>query len=138
MTFQSQAQAYEQLLAQAQTLVPTSAPVVPTIDRNYERIRKMGATAFEGTLDPEVAERWSLKRAYEPREITWVKFQREFDDKYRLKMHKDKKRMKFLNLMQGDDQIVAEYEFCFAELAKYAPEVVETQEDRCYRFEQGL
>ncbi|KAL0285549.1 UNVERIFIED_CONTAM: hypothetical protein Scaly_2815100 [Sesamum calycinum] len=80
----------------------------------------------------------SLNRAYEPREITWAKFQREFDDKYRPKMHKDKKRMEFLNLLQGDDQIVVEYELCFAALAKYDAEVVETQEDRCYRFEQGL
>ncbi|KAL0298739.1 UNVERIFIED_CONTAM: hypothetical protein Sradi_6533700 [Sesamum radiatum] len=126
----------------------------------------MGATDFEGTLDPEVAERWwvkvedvmnlvgctpenqlmyivslfvgnaliwwrSLKRAYESREITWAEFQRP-------KMYKDKKRMEFLNLVQGDEQTVAEYELRFAALAKYAPEAVATQEDRCYRFEQGL
>ncbi|KAL0303395.1 UNVERIFIED_CONTAM: hypothetical protein Sradi_6207600 [Sesamum radiatum] len=133
----------------------------------------MGATEFEGTLDPEIAERWwekveevlnlvdctlenqlkyvaslfvgnaliwwrSVKRAYEPREITWAMFQREFDDKYRPKMYRDKKRKEFLNLVQGDDQTVAEYELHFAVLAKYAPEAVVTQEDRCYRFEQGL
>ncbi|KAL0378599.1 UNVERIFIED_CONTAM: hypothetical protein Sradi_3165400 [Sesamum radiatum] len=46
--------------------------------------------------------------------------------------------MEFLNLVQGDDQTVAEYELRFAALAKYAPEAVATQEDRCYRFEQGL
>ncbi|KAL0282454.1 UNVERIFIED_CONTAM: hypothetical protein Sangu_2948300 [Sesamum angustifolium] len=134
---------------------PAPAPAVPTVDRNYERIRKIGATEFEGTLDPEVAERWwekvedvmnlvgctpenrlkyivslfvgnaliwwrSLKRAYEPREITWAEFQREFDDKYRPKMYRDKKRMEFLNLVQGDEQTVAEYELRFAALAKYA------------------
>ncbi|KAL0310203.1 UNVERIFIED_CONTAM: hypothetical protein Scaly_2951400 [Sesamum calycinum] len=80
----------------------------------------------------------SLKRANEPREITWAQFQREFDDKYRPKMHRDKKRMKFLNLVQGDNQTVAEYELHFAALAKYAPEAVTTKEDHCYRFEQGL
>ncbi|KAL0439936.1 UNVERIFIED_CONTAM: hypothetical protein Slati_2476600 [Sesamum latifolium] len=53
-------------------------------------------------------------------------------------MYRDKKRMEFLNLVQGDDQTVAEYELRFAALAKYAPEAVVTQEDRCYRFEQGL
>ncbi|XP_011070710.1 uncharacterized protein LOC105156311 [Sesamum indicum] len=133
----------------------------------------MGATEFEGILDPEVAERWwekvedvmnlinctpedrlkyvvslfvgnaliwwrSVKRGYEPREITWAEFQKEFDDKYRPKMYRDKKRMEFLNLVQGDDQTVAEYELRFAALAKYAPEAIATQEDRCYRFEQGL
>ncbi|KAL0455564.1 UNVERIFIED_CONTAM: hypothetical protein Slati_0895600 [Sesamum latifolium] len=53
-------------------------------------------------------------------------------------MYRDKKRIEFLNLVQGDDQTVAEYELCFAVLAKYAPETVATQEDRCYCFEQGL
>ncbi|KAL2240784.1 UNVERIFIED_CONTAM: Transposon Tf2-12 polyprotein [Sesamum indicum] len=173
MAFQAQAQAQAQLLAQARASTPVPALVVPTIDRNYERIRKMGATEFEGTLDPEVAERWwekvedvmnlinctpedrlkyvvslfvgnasiwwrSVKRGYEPREITWAEFQKEFDDKYRPKMYRDKKRMEFLNLVQGDDQTVAEYELRFAALAKYAPEAIEMQEDRCYRFEQGL
>ncbi|KAL2252728.1 UNVERIFIED_CONTAM: hypothetical protein Sindi_0067500 [Sesamum indicum] len=173
MAFQAQAQAQAQLLAQARVSTPVPAPVVPTIDRNYERIRKMGATEFEGTLDPEDAERWwekvedvmnlinctpenrlkyvvslfvgnafiwwrSVKRGYEPREITWAEFQKEFDDKYRPKMYRDKKRMEFLNLVQGDDQTVAEYELRFAALAKYAPEAIATQEDRCYRFEQGL
>ncbi|KAL0383099.1 UNVERIFIED_CONTAM: hypothetical protein Scaly_0597200 [Sesamum calycinum] len=80
----------------------------------------------------------SLKRAYEPREITWAEFQRDFDDKYRPKMYRDKKRMEFLNLVQGDEQTMAEYALRFAALAKYAPEAVATQEDRCYRFEQGL
>ncbi|KAK4391438.1 hypothetical protein Sango_1921600 [Sesamum angolense] len=80
----------------------------------------------------------SLKRAYEPRKITWAEFQREFDDKYRPKMYRDKKMMEFLNLVQGDEQTVTEYELRFAALAKYAPEAVATQEDRCYRFEQGL
>ncbi|KAL0340188.1 UNVERIFIED_CONTAM: Transposon Ty3-G Gag-Pol polyprotein [Sesamum radiatum] len=79
----------------------------------------------------------SLKRAYEPREITWAEFQREFDDKYRPKMYRDKKRMEFLNLVQGDEQTMAEYALRFAALAKYAPEAVATQEDR-YRFKQGL
>ncbi|KAL2230667.1 uncharacterized protein LOC105178988 [Sesamum indicum] len=173
MAFQAQAQAQAQLLAQAHTSTPVAAPVVPTIDRNYERIRKMRATEFEGTLDPEIDERWwekvedvmnlvnctpenrlshvvslfvsnaliwwrFVKRGYEPREITWAKFQKEFDDKYRPNMYRDKKRMEFLNLVQGDDQTVAKYELCFAALAKYAPEAIATQEDHCYRFEQGL
>ncbi|KAK4392757.1 hypothetical protein Sango_2053500 [Sesamum angolense] len=64
------------------------------------------------------------KEAYEPKEITWAEFQREFDDKYRPKMYRDKKRMEFLNLVQGDEQTVAEYELRFAALAKYAPEAV--------------
>ncbi|KAL0292521.1 UNVERIFIED_CONTAM: hypothetical protein Sradi_6985700 [Sesamum radiatum] len=173
MALQAQAQAQAQFLAQTHVPIPAPVPAVATIDRNYERIRRMGATEFEGTLDPEIAERWwekvedvlnlvdctlenrlkyvaslfvgnaliwwrSVKRAYEPKEITWAEFQREFDDKYRPKMYRDKKRMEFLNLVQGDNQTVAEYELRFAALAKYAPEAVVTPEDRCYRFEQGL
>ncbi|KAL0329328.1 UNVERIFIED_CONTAM: Retrovirus-related Pol polyprotein from transposon TNT 1-94 [Sesamum radiatum] len=53
-------------------------------------------------------------------------------------MYRDEKRMEFRNLVQGDKQTVAKYELRLAALAKYAPEVVVTQEDRCYRFEQGL
>ncbi|KAL2253001.1 UNVERIFIED_CONTAM: hypothetical protein Sindi_0094800, partial [Sesamum indicum] len=171
--FQMAFQAQAQLLAQAHASTPVPAPVAPTIDRNYERIRNMGAIEFEGTLDPEIAESWwekvedvmnlvncipenrlkyvvslfvvnasiwwrSVKRVYEPREITWAEFQKEFDDKYRPKMYRDKKRMEFLNLVQGDEQTVAEYELCFAALAKYAPKAIATQEDHCYRFEQGL
>ncbi|KAL2246064.1 UNVERIFIED_CONTAM: hypothetical protein Sindi_2874600 [Sesamum indicum] len=149
------------------------APVVPTIDHNYERIRKIGGTEFEGTLDPEIAERWwekvedvmnlinctpedrlnyvvslfvsnaliwwrSVKRGYEPTEITCAELQKEFDDQYKPKMYPDRKRMEFLNLVQGDEQTVAEYELRFAALAKYAPEAIATQEDCCYHFEQGL
>ncbi|KAK4386086.1 hypothetical protein Sango_2479200 [Sesamum angolense] len=73
-------------------------------------------------------------RAYKPREITWTEFQKEFDDKYRSKMYRDKKRIEFLNLVQGDDQKVEEYELHFAALAKYTPEAVATQEDRHYHF----
>ncbi|KAL2251506.1 UNVERIFIED_CONTAM: hypothetical protein Sindi_2272900, partial [Sesamum indicum] len=100
----------------------SASTVGPTIHHNYERISKMGATEFEGTLDPEVAKRWwekvedvmklvnytpenrlkyvvslfvgnaliwwrSIKRGYDPREITWDEFQKEFDDKYRPKMY---------------------------------------------------
>ncbi|KAL0395018.1 UNVERIFIED_CONTAM: hypothetical protein Slati_4468000 [Sesamum latifolium] len=89
----------------------------------------------DAPIPPGGAPATSVKRPYEPREITWAEFQREFDDKYRPKMYRDKKRMQFLNLVQRDDQTVAEYELRFAALAKYAPEAVVTQEDRCYRFE---
>ncbi|KAL0411199.1 UNVERIFIED_CONTAM: hypothetical protein Slati_3709600 [Sesamum latifolium] len=137
MAFQAQAQAQAQLLAQVHTPapapVPAPAPAVPTIDRNYERIRKMGATEFEGTLDPEIAERW-----WEKVEDVMNLISCTLENRLKPKMYRDKKRMKFLNLVQGDNQIVAEYELRFAALAKYAPKAVVTQEDRCYRFEQGL
>ncbi|KAL0434501.1 UNVERIFIED_CONTAM: Transposon Tf2-12 polyprotein [Sesamum latifolium] len=132
MAFQAQAQAQAQLLAQvhapAPAPVPAPAPAVPTIDRNYERIRKMGATEFEGTLDPEIAERW------------WEKV----EDVMNLISCTPENRLKYVvslfvgNALIWDNQTVAEYELRFAALAKYAPEAVVTQEDRCYRFEQGL
>ncbi|KAL0320170.1 UNVERIFIED_CONTAM: hypothetical protein Sradi_5278500 [Sesamum radiatum] len=60
MAFQAQAQAQAQFFTQICAPTPTAhvAQMIDTIDRNYERIRKMGATEFEGTLDLEVAERW--------------------------------------------------------------------------------
>ncbi|KAL0299401.1 UNVERIFIED_CONTAM: hypothetical protein Sradi_6599900 [Sesamum radiatum] len=52
-------QAQAQFLAKAHALAPALAPAlaVATIDRNYERITKMGGTKFEGTLDSEIAEK---------------------------------------------------------------------------------
>ncbi|KAL0455674.1 UNVERIFIED_CONTAM: hypothetical protein Slati_0906600 [Sesamum latifolium] len=63
MAFQAQAQAQAQFFTQiyAPATVAPVAQIVPTINRNYERIRKMGATKVEGTLDPEVTERWLEK-----------------------------------------------------------------------------
>ncbi|KAL2243561.1 UNVERIFIED_CONTAM: hypothetical protein Sindi_0474100, partial [Sesamum indicum] len=141
---QAQAQAQAQLLEQARasTLVP--APVVPTIDHNYERIRKMGPTEFEGTLDLEIAERW-LEKLEDVMNLVNCTPENRLKNVvslfvgnaliwWRPKMYRDKKRMEFLNLVQGDNQTVAEYELRFAALAKYAPEAIATQEDRCYHF----
>ncbi|KAL0336533.1 UNVERIFIED_CONTAM: hypothetical protein Sradi_4865200 [Sesamum radiatum] len=61
MALQAQAQAQAQFLAQTHVPTPTPAPAAAIIDRNYERIRKMGAIEFEGTLDPEITERWQEK-----------------------------------------------------------------------------
>ncbi|KAL0440591.1 UNVERIFIED_CONTAM: hypothetical protein Slati_2542100 [Sesamum latifolium] len=150
MAFQAQAQAQllTQVHAPAPALVPAPAPAVPTIDRNYERIRKMGATEFESTLDPKIAERWwekvedvmNLVNCTPENRLKYLFFLFVGNALiwWRPKMYRDKKRMEFLNLVQGDNQTVAEYELHFAALAKYAPEAVVTQEDRCYRFEQGL
>ncbi|KAL0346348.1 UNVERIFIED_CONTAM: RNA-directed DNA polymerase [Sesamum calycinum] len=93
----------------------------------------MGATEFEGTLDPEIAERW-----WEKIEDVLNLVDCTLENRLKPKMYRDKKRMEFLKLVQGDEQTVAEYELRFAALAKYAPEAVVTQEDHCYRFEQGL
>ncbi|KAL2240728.1 UNVERIFIED_CONTAM: hypothetical protein Sindi_0714000 [Sesamum indicum] len=123
LQWQDYHQTQAQLLAQAHASTPVRALVVPTIDR---------------TLDPEVAERGEKVEDV----MNLVNFTPEnrlkVDDKYRPKMYRDKKRMELLNLVQGDDQTVVEYELRFAALAKYAPEAIAKQEDRCYRFEQGL
>ncbi|KAL0294875.1 UNVERIFIED_CONTAM: hypothetical protein Sradi_6863900, partial [Sesamum radiatum] len=52
-------------------------------------------------------------------------------------MYRDKKRIEFLNLVQGDDQTVTEYELRFAALAKYALEAVATQEDLATILSRG-
>ncbi|KAL0428214.1 UNVERIFIED_CONTAM: hypothetical protein Slati_2996200 [Sesamum latifolium] len=48
MALYAQAQAQAQFFAQAHAPIPAPTPAVATIDRNYERIRKIGATEFEG------------------------------------------------------------------------------------------
>ncbi|KAL0454685.1 UNVERIFIED_CONTAM: hypothetical protein Slati_0807700 [Sesamum latifolium] len=125
--------------------VSVDAPIPPN---GAPANQKKGATEFEGTIDPEIAERWwekvedvlNLVDCTLENRLKYVAFLFVGNALiwWRPKMYRDKKRMEFLNLVQGDDQTVAEYELRFAALAKYALEVVVTQEDHCCHFEQGL
>ena len=57
--------------------------------------------------------------------------------KYHTSYHAEQKRQEFVHLRQGS-RSVAEYEALFRELMEFAPDLVNTDERRCTKFEQGL
>jgi hypothetical protein len=72
-----------------------------------------------------------------PEQVTWEFFVDEFRKKYIGAHYIDTMRKRFENLKQGKLS-VSEYEREFVRLAKYAPGLVPTEEDRCKRFYDGL
>ncbi|XP_027157519.1 uncharacterized protein LOC113768991 [Coffea eugenioides] len=83
---------------------------------------------------------WNVIRTKWEREQTprtWVNFVREFNAKYFLPLIQEKKEDEFIRFRQGT-QSVAEYESQFTRLAKFAPELIMTEQRRVRRFIQGL
>ncbi|TYK07530.1 DNA/RNA polymerases superfamily protein [Cucumis melo var. makuwa] len=79
-----------------------------------ERLKKLGATVFEGSTDLADAE-----------------------EKYYPTTYCEAKRDEFLELKQGSFS-VAEYERKYTELSRYAEMIVASESDMCRRFERGL
>ncbi|KAL5537874.1 hypothetical protein UlMin_045653 [Ulmus minor] len=69
--------------------------------------------------------------------FTWEMFKNEFFNQYFPKSVRQEKEKKFSKLEQGN-KTVAKYEANFARLAKFAPDLVATEESRAIRFEEGL
>ncbi|KAL5565172.1 hypothetical protein UlMin_028336 [Ulmus minor] len=69
--------------------------------------------------------------------FTWEMFKNEFFNQYFPKSVRREKEREFSRLEQGN-KTVAEYEASFARLAKFAPDLVATEESRARRFEEGL
>ncbi|XP_074346555.1 uncharacterized protein LOC141685344 [Apium graveolens] len=89
-------------------------------------------------LKDEASYWWeSSKALLEGKVITWEKFTEMFLEKYFPIYMQDQLEMKFLNLRQ-EDMTVAEYEVKFLELARFAPEYVNTEVNKAKRFQQGL
>ncbi|KAA0055470.1 DNA/RNA polymerases superfamily protein [Cucumis melo var. makuwa] len=86
-----------------------------------ERLKKLGATVFEGSTDPADVEM----------------FRGIFEEKYYPTTYCEAKRDEFLELKQGS-LLVVEYEMKYTELSRYAEMIVASESDRCRRFERGL
>ncbi|KAL5578342.1 hypothetical protein UlMin_020041 [Ulmus minor] len=69
--------------------------------------------------------------------FTWEMFKNEFFNQYFPTSVRREKEREFSKLEQGN-KTVAEYEASFARLAKFAPDLVATEESRARRFEEGL
>ncbi|GAB2285257.1 hypothetical protein Dimus_039699 [Dionaea muscipula] len=87
------------------------------------------------------AEFWwqSVERKFEGREheLTWEAFVHEFHGKYFTAYEKAEKKAELLSLRQGDMRIPA-YDAKFAELSRFAPELVATKEDKMFLFLKGM
>nr|XP_027062811.1 uncharacterized protein LOC113689204 [Coffea arabica] len=110
--------------------------VVESEDRALERFQKFSPPKFLGAARSW----WNVIRMKWDREQTprtWVNFVRDFNAKYFPPLVQEKKEDEFIRLRQGT-QSVAEYESQFTRLAKFAPELILTEQRRVRRFIQGL
>ncbi|XP_028077508.1 uncharacterized protein LOC114279451 [Camellia sinensis] len=88
------------------------------------------------TLEDEAQRWWMLTRTTHPG-LTWERFLELFYDKYFPKSMRDKKVTEFETLRQRN-KTIAEYEAQFAELAWFAPHMVDTDYKKVRKFEGGL
>ncbi|XP_028060573.1 uncharacterized protein LOC114264169 [Camellia sinensis] len=68
---------------------------------------------------------------------TWEAFVTAFQDKYLPPTAQERLRQEFKDLKQLN-MSVAEFEAAFSSLSRFAPELVATEERRCFEFEQRL
>ncbi|XP_028071743.1 uncharacterized protein LOC114274072 [Camellia sinensis] len=88
------------------------------------------------TLEDEACRWWMLTRTVH-QGLTWDRFLELFYDKYFPQSMRDKKVTEFETLRQGN-KTIAEYEAQFAELARFAPHMVDTDYKKVCKFEGGL
>ncbi|XP_028091544.1 uncharacterized protein LOC114291857 [Camellia sinensis] len=88
------------------------------------------------TLEDEARRWWMLTRTVH-QGLTWDRFLEPFYDKYFPQSMRGKKVTEFETLRQGN-KTVAEYEAQFAELAQFAPHMVDTEYKKARKFEGGL
>ncbi|KAA0042469.1 Transposon Ty3-I Gag-Pol polyprotein [Cucumis melo var. makuwa] len=84
-----------------------------------ERLKKLGATMFEGSTDPADAENWlnMLEKRSDARDLDWQTFRGIFEDKYYPSTYCEAKRDEFFVLKQGSLSVF-EYERKYTELSR--------------------
>ncbi|XP_052204027.1 uncharacterized protein LOC127809303 [Diospyros lotus] len=107
-------------------------------------LRSMGCTDAQkvqlGTfLLRDDAERWweTVCQRYGPRDPTWAEFQNAFNEAYCPAWYKEQKVYEFIELVQGS-KTVAQYEAEFITLARYAPDLISTEEKKASKVQRGL
>ncbi|TYK29120.1 hypothetical protein E5676_scaffold120G002610 [Cucumis melo var. makuwa] len=116
-------------------------PSDPEKAYEIERLKKLGATVFEGSIDLADAENWLniLEKCFDVMNSSEERktFRGIFEDKYYPSTYCEAKRDEFLGLKQGSLS-VAKYERKYTELSRYADVIVAFESDKCQRFERGL
>ncbi|XP_052210449.1 uncharacterized protein LOC127813488 [Diospyros lotus] len=85
------------------------------------------------------AERWweTARLRFRNREPSWAEFRELFNANYFLAWVRSQKTYEFIELTQGN-MSVAQYEEEFTSLARFAPELVDTDEKKATKFLRGL
>ncbi|KAE8667313.1 Kinesin-3 [Hibiscus syriacus] len=83
--------------------------------------------------------RWwqSISGSIPRNQLTWDLFKTRFRSRYIGERYLQERRQEFQNLEQGNMSVM-DYEVDFIRLSRYAPGLVDTETDRCLRFENGL
>ena len=90
-------------------------------------------------LDKEADHWWRMtKRLLEDQGlITWKQFREAFYEKYFPDNVRRQKAGEFIRLEQGE-MTVAQYEAKFTELSRFAPQLISTEEEKAFKFQDGL
>ncbi|XP_052171591.1 uncharacterized protein LOC127787569 [Diospyros lotus] len=138
---------FMQFIDATHNMTPLATPPVAPPQENLrnnatlvDQFWKLQPPTFEGGLDPLVAEDWiaTIERIFnlidcpDPR-----KFKELFLKKYYPANIRNQKEAEFLMLKQGSLTLI-EYERKFDELSRFAPALVDTEQKKARRFEQGL
>ncbi|KAA0054940.1 uncharacterized protein E5676_scaffold1163G00530 [Cucumis melo var. makuwa] len=125
-------------------------PSDPEKAYGIEWLKKLGATVFEGSIDPADVENWlnMLEKCFdvmncpEEQKLCVVMhvlytFRDIFKDKYYLSTYCEAKRDEFLGLKQGSLS-VTEYDKKYTELSRYADVIVASEMETALRVEQNI
>ena len=69
--------------------------------------------------------------------LTWAEFEKMFENQYFFESYREQMRDKFEKFEQGT-MTISEYVMQYQALSRFAPELVNTKEKKCHRFEKGL
>ena len=69
--------------------------------------------------------------------MTWGTFEHLFLEKYFLDHVRNSKRVEFLSLQQGDLSVV-DFQACFGDLARFAPDITSNDTTKARTFEHAL
>ena len=69
--------------------------------------------------------------------LTWAEFEKMFENQYFPESYREQLRDKFEKFEQGT-MTISEYATQYQALSRFAPELVNTEEKKCRRFEKGL
>ncbi|XP_027174577.1 uncharacterized protein LOC113774220 [Coffea eugenioides] len=110
--------------------------IFATLDYTETRKVTFASFQFEGAARSWwnlIKDKWDRDRT----PSTWATFTREFNAKFLPPLVQEKREDDFIKCKQGA-MSVAEYETNFTKLARYAPDLIATEQRRIRRFVQGL
>ena len=88
-------------------------------------------------IDESVATLWDNLKLRSNTQVTWDMFVQEFNEQFYTRFHRNQKRKEFFRLKQFGKTII-KYETDLRELAEFVPELANSKEYMCFKFEEGL